>query len=123
MAPTNWGKKIKKTPIKEILKIIIISLIGVSIKLDIYFTKFTAFKNLGNLLKECNFDFQDVVKINTYIVNFNPEVDLLIFRKIRNLFLSSENYPASTLVGVSVLGDRNWLIKIEATAVIFKNVI
>ena len=43
MAPTNWGKKIKKTPIKEILKIILISLIGVSIKLDIYFTKFTAF--------------------------------------------------------------------------------
>ena len=123
MAPTNWGKKIKKTPIKEILNIIIISLIGVSIKLDIYFTKFTAFKNLGNLLKECNSGFQDVVKINTYIVNFNPEVDLLIFRKIRNLFLSYENYPASTLVGVSVLGDRNWLIEIEATAVIFKKVI
>jgi enamine deaminase RidA (YjgF/YER057c/UK114 family) len=84
---------------------------------------FAIFKNLENLLKECNSGFQDVVKINTYIVNFNPEVDLLIFRKIRNLFLSYENYPASTLVGVSVLGDRNWLIEIEATAVIFKKVI
>ena len=79
------------------------------------------FKNLENLLKECNSRFQDVVKMNTYIVNFNPEVDLPIFRKVRKDFLSSENYPASTLVGVTVLGNRNWLIEMEATAVIDKN--
>lgn len=79
------------------------------------------FKNLENLLKECNSSFQDVVKMNTYIVNFNPEVDLPIFRKVRKDFLSSENYPASTLVGVTVLGNRNWLIEMEATAVIDKN--
>jgi hypothetical protein len=29
--------------------------------------------------------------MNKYIVNFNPKVDLLIFRKVRNLFLSSES--------------------------------
>ena len=79
------------------------------------------FKNLETLLKECNSSFQDVVKMNTYIVNFNPEVDLPIFRKVRKDFLGSENYPASTLVGVSILGNRNWLIEIEATAVIDKN--
>ena len=79
------------------------------------------FKNLENLLKECNSSFQDVVKMNTYIVNFNPEVDLPIFRKVRKDFLSSENYPASTLVGVTVLGNRNWLIEMKATAVIDKN--
>jgi hypothetical protein len=56
VAPTNWRKKIKK-PIKEILKIIIISLIDVSIKLDVYFTKFRVFKNLENILKECNSGF------------------------------------------------------------------
>ena len=79
------------------------------------------FKNLENLLKECNSSFQDVVKMNTYIVNFNPEVDLPIFRKVRKTLLGDENYPASTLVGVSILGNRNWLIEIEATAVIDKN--
>ncbi len=78
------------------------------------------FKNLEILLKECNSSFQDVVKMNTYIVNFNPEVDLPIFRKVRKAFLGSENYPASTLVGVTILGNRNWLIEIEATAVIDK---
>ena len=80
----------------------------------------STFKNLENLLKECNSSFQNVVKMNTYIVNFNPEVDLHIFRKVRKEFLCPENYPASTLVGVSVLGNRNWLIEIEATAVIDK---
>ncbi len=76
------------------------------------------FKNLESLLKECNATFQDLVKMNTYIVNFNPEIDLPIFRKVRKEFLGNENYPASTLVGVSVLGNRNWLIEIDAIAVI-----
>lgn len=76
------------------------------------------FKNLENVLKECGATFQDVVKMNTYIVNFNPEIDLPIFRKVRKQFLGNENYPASTLVGVSVLGNRNWLIEVDATAVL-----
>lgn len=78
------------------------------------------FKNLETLLKECNSSFQDVVKMNTYIVNFNPEIDLPIFRKVRKSFLEETDYPASTLVGVSVLGNPEWLIEIEAIAVISK---
>ncbi|TWH99080.1 enamine deaminase RidA (YjgF/YER057c/UK114 family) [Flavobacterium tiangeerense] len=76
------------------------------------------FQNLEQQLHKCNATFKDVVKMNTYIVNFNPETDLPIFRKIRNEFLGNENYPASTLVGVSVLGNKDWLIEIEAIAVI-----
>lgn len=78
------------------------------------------FKNLKQLLKECDASFQDVVKMNTYIVNFNPEVDLLVYRKVRKKFLGNENYPASTLVGVTVLGNRDWLIEIDAMAIIKK---
>jgi len=78
------------------------------------------FKNLETLLKECNSSFEDVVKMNTYIVNFNPETDLPIFRKVRKEFLGTQNYPASTLVGVTVLGNRDWLIEIDAVAVIEK---
>ena len=76
------------------------------------------FRNLEVLLKECGATFKDVVKISTYIVNFNPEIDLPIFRKVRKEFLGKENYPASTLVGVSMLGNRDWLIEIEATAIV-----
>ena len=78
----------------------------------------TTFQNLEIQLTNCNATFKDVVKMNTYIVNFNPEVDLPIFRKVRKQFLGNENYPASTLVGVESLGRKEWLIEIEAIAVI-----
>ena len=76
------------------------------------------FQNLEKQLQNCNATFKDVVKMNTYIVNFNPEVDLPIFRKVRKQFLGNENYPASTLVGIQSLGRKEWLIEIEAIAVI-----
>lgn len=76
------------------------------------------FKNIEKQLSNCNATFKDVVKMNTYIVNFNPEMDLPIFRKIRTKFLGDCDFPASTLVGVSILGNKNWQIEIEAIAVI-----
>lgn len=78
----------------------------------------TTFQNLEKQLTNCNATFKDVVKMNIYIVNFNPEVDLPIFRKIRKEFLGDENYPASTLIGVESLGRKEWLIEIEAIAVV-----
>ncbi len=78
----------------------------------------TTFQNLEKQLQNCNATFKDVVKMNTYIVNFNPETDLPIFRKVRKEFLGNENYPASTLVGVESLGRKEWLIEIEAVAVV-----
>jgi enamine deaminase RidA (YjgF/YER057c/UK114 family) len=76
------------------------------------------FQNLDKQLQNSNATFKDVVKMNTYIVNFNPEIDLPIFRKVRKEFLGTENYPASTLVGVESLGRQEWLIEIEAIAVV-----
>lgn len=76
------------------------------------------FINLEKQLINCNATFKDVVKMNTYIVNFNSENDLPIFRKVRKDFLGTENYPASTLVGIQALGNKDWLIEIEAIAVI-----
>lgn len=76
------------------------------------------FQNLEKQLTNCNATLKDVVKMNTYIVNFNPEIDLPIFRKVRKEFLGNENYPASTLVGVESLGRKEWLIEIEAIAVV-----
>lgn len=78
----------------------------------------TTFQNLKKQLQNCNATFKDVVKMNTYIVNFNSEIDLPIFRKVRKEFLGNENYPASTLVGVESLGRKEWLIEIEAIAIV-----
>ena len=76
------------------------------------------FQNLEKQLQNCNATFKDVVKMNTYVVNFNPEADLPIFRKVRKQFLGNEDYPASTLVGIQSLGKNEWLIEIEAIAVV-----
>ena len=78
----------------------------------------STFQNLEKQLTNCNATFKDVVKMNAYIVNFNPEIDLPIFRKVRKEFLGTENYPASTLVGIQSLGKNEWLIEIEAIAVV-----
>lgn len=86
--------------------------------LDLESQTITTFQNLEKQLSSCNATFKDVVKMNTYIVNFNPKVDLPIFRKVRKEFLGTENYPASTLVGVESLGRKEWLIEIEAIAVV-----
>jgi enamine deaminase RidA (YjgF/YER057c/UK114 family) len=85
---------------------------------DLQAQTITTFQNLEKQLTNCNATFKDVVKMNTYIVNFNPEVDLPVFRKVRKHFLGNENYPASTLVGVESLGRKEWLIEIEAIAVV-----
>lgn len=86
--------------------------------IDLEAQTITTFQNLEKQLTNCNATFKDVVKMNTYIVNFNPEVDLPIFRKVRKEFLGNEDYPASTLVGVESLGRKEWLIEIEAIAII-----
>lgn len=86
--------------------------------IDLQAQTIATFQNLERQLQNCNATFKDVVKMNTYIVNFKPEVDLPIFRKVRKTFLGNENYPASTLVGIQSLGRKEWLIEIEAIAVV-----
>ena len=86
--------------------------------IDLQAQTIATFQNLERQLQNCNATFKDLVKMNTYIVNFNPEVDLPIFRKVRKTFLGNENYPASTLVGIQSIGRKEWLIEIEAIAVV-----
>jgi enamine deaminase RidA (YjgF/YER057c/UK114 family) len=78
----------------------------------------STFNNLKRELQECGATFNDVVKINTYIVNFKSAFDLPVFRKVRQKFLGNANYPASSIVGIQSLGKEEWLIEIEAIAII-----
>lgn len=59
----------------------------------------------------------DVVKMNTYIVDYGPET-LEVFRGVRKEVLGEVDMPASTLVGVQALALPEWLIEIEAVAVV-----
>ena len=74
-------------------------------------------QNLNTVLGKAGAGMDDVVKMNTYIVDYGPET-LETFRSVRKELLGDSDMPASTLVGVEALAKKEWLIEIEAIAVI-----
>lgn len=76
-----------------------------------------AWECVGIALKAAGATFEDLVKTNLYVVNFQPE-QLPILREVRARYVSAEHPPASTLVGVTALAVPDWLIEIEAIAVV-----
>jgi len=75
------------------------------------------YRNLQLALTGAGATFKDVVKLNVYVVNYKPEYrDLL--NQVRSRYVSKENPPASTLVGVQSLARAEILVEIEAVAVI-----
>ena len=59
-------------------------------------------ENLQTALRAAGATFADVVKLTTFVVGYKPEQRAII-AGIRGKFLSKDNPPASTLVGVSAL--------------------
>ena len=76
-----------------------------------------AFENLRVALRATGADFEDVVKMNTYVVGLRPEL-LDGLRGVRSSFMGNLAVPASTLVGVQALAREGCLIEIEAVAVV-----
>ncbi|HMO38566.1 MAG TPA: Rid family hydrolase [Saprospiraceae bacterium] len=75
------------------------------------------FNSLQNELNAGGAAFKDLVKINTYIVDYKA-ADLELFRNVRKEILGENDLPASTLVGVSALARPEWRIEMEAVAVV-----
>jgi adhesin HecA-like repeat protein len=75
------------------------------------------FENLRYCLRFSGANFEDIVKMTTYVVNYKPS-DIDIVREVRKGYLSKENPPASTLVGVQALAHPEYMIEIEVIAVI-----
>lgn len=74
-------------------------------------------ENLKTVLIESGASFSDVVKLTYFVKDFKPET-LSLIREIRSEYLPKENPPASTLIGVTSLASEDFLIEIEAVAVI-----
>jgi enamine deaminase RidA (YjgF/YER057c/UK114 family) len=74
-------------------------------------------RNLERCLAAAGATFGNVVKITTYVVNYTPEMRPII-GKARTPFFADRPPPASTLVGVSALAAPEWMIEIEAVAVL-----
>jgi len=74
------------------------------------------YKNIQNCLAAHGATFADVTKTTTLVVNYKPE-DRPIIGAARNKFYGDE-FPASTLIGVQALAQPDFMIEIEAVAVI-----
>lgn len=76
-----------------------------------------AFRNVSLALAAAGATFGDVVKTNLYVVDLRSE-HVPIIREVRARYVSPEHPPVSTLVGVAALVGPDWLIEIEAVAVV-----
>lgn len=75
------------------------------------------FENLKVALLAAGASPKDVVKINMFVVNLKTD-DLPAIRGVRDAFFANLEPPASTLVGVTALAGPDWLLEIEAIAVV-----
>ncbi len=73
------------------------------------------FENLRSALEAVGAGFGHVVKTNNYLVDVSHRP---ILREVRERYLNNGAPPASTLIGVTALAFPEWLVEIEAVAVV-----
>lgn len=76
-----------------------------------------AFLNLETAMEAAGGTLKDVVALRIYVVDYQAESGTALGTALREFF-SPENPPASTWIGVSALAVPEFLIEIEATAVL-----
>lgn len=75
------------------------------------------FENLKAAVEASGGDLGDVVKLNSYVLDFSH---LAEFREVRDKYINVKNPPTSTAVQVSRLFRPELLVEIEAVAVVPK---
>ena len=76
-----------------------------------------ALRNVEVAMEAAGGTLNDVVALRIYIVNYQPDSAIGVGNALREFF-ASENSPASTWIGVLALAVPEFLIEIEATAVL-----
>ncbi len=76
------------------------------------------FLNLEAALKAADGSFADVIKLNCYCVDRVDRSQLPLFRQTRDQFVNTQSPPVSTFVFVSSLVNPEWLVEVEAVAVV-----
>ena len=74
------------------------------------------FENLKNMLASAGATFKDVVKLGIFLKNRD---DFAAFREIRAQYLTPP-FPPTTLLVVKDLAREEWLLEVEAMAVVEK---
>lgn len=75
------------------------------------------FENLKAAVEAAGGSFNDVVKLNSYFLDFSHLSD---FREVRDKYINVKNPPASTAIQVPRLFRQEFLVEVEAVAVVQK---
>jgi len=76
------------------------------------------FANLREALHAAGGSFGDVVKLNYFCAERVDKGQLPVLRATRDKFVNTQAPPTSTLVFVSSLVNADWMIEVEAVAVV-----
>jgi enamine deaminase RidA (YjgF/YER057c/UK114 family) len=77
-----------------------------------------AFENLKAALAAVGATFNDVVKLNNYLVDIKTNLPAL--REVRDGYLNTSQPPASTTIGVPGLAQAEALFEVEAVVMLAK---
>jgi enamine deaminase RidA (YjgF/YER057c/UK114 family) len=78
------------------------------------------FENLKAAVEASGGDFSNVIKLNYYCVEGVDPSQLTITREIRDKYVNTANPPTSTFVVVKRLIRPEWLVEVDAVAVVKK---
>jgi enamine deaminase RidA (YjgF/YER057c/UK114 family) len=77
-----------------------------------------AFENLKAALAAVGATFNDVVKLNNYLVDISA--NLGAYREVRDKYVNVSQPPASTTIGVPALARPDALYEVEAVVILAK---
>ncbi len=78
------------------------------------------FENLKAAVEAAGGDFHNVIKLNYYCAESVDPEQLPVVREIRDKYVNTANPPTSTFVVVKRLVRPEWLLEVEAVAVVKK---
>jgi enamine deaminase RidA (YjgF/YER057c/UK114 family) len=76
------------------------------------------FRNLKTALEAAGASFQNVVKLNYYVVDTVEASEFFAYREVRDQYVDTANPPVATVVVIRRLFRPEFLIEIEAVAVV-----
>ena len=76
------------------------------------------FANLNTALQAAGASFKNVIKLNYYIVDRVERADFFAYREVRDQYVDTANPPVATVVIVRGLFLPEFLVEIEAIAVV-----
>jgi enamine deaminase RidA (YjgF/YER057c/UK114 family) len=77
-----------------------------------------AFENLKSALAAVGATFDDVVKLNNYLIDI--PANLGIYREVRDKYINVGQPPASTTIGIPALARPDALYEVEAVVMLAK---